>query len=305
MTACVHPMGPCYGPTDQQPAREAWKQGDASAAIEQPFFSDGPRWRPIYHGIEFAELATDVPRELIVRALRIDPSVDGLEMVTTPGNGDHPLETDGQTTRAFLEEHDLAVAINTHFFAPCCSRVAGEAKDLIGLSISGGQMVSPPVDDGQPAAIIFDEDLRPFSLRTIEEQAGVLITESDHAIAGRLVLDGGAVASGSDEFSTAQHPRTLVGYSEGNGMLYLVTIDGRQPGYSMGATLAESAALMHLIGASHALNVDGGGSTTMIIRDADGASQLANSPSGRAERVVGSNLGFRALPVQPVVSTDR
>ena len=276
----------------------------AVAAPTQPFFADPPRWRPIFQGIEYAELANDKPRDMVVQAMRIDTSTPGLELVTTPANGDRPLETDGQTTRAFLEEHDLSVAVNTHFFDPCCNRVPGEAKDLIGLSIAQGSMVSPPTDPGQPDAITFAQDLTPEVLRSLDEQSSVVITVPRHAIAGRMVLVRGQLDVGQDAFSTARHPRTLVGLSDNLRFIYLVTIDGRQPGFSTGASLAESSAIMHHLGAWHAINVDGGGSTTMVVQDPDGASQLVNSPSGGAERVVGSNLGFRALPLQPRVPSD-
>ena len=298
----------------------AWEPGAASeqqaeperadAGPTQPFFTQQPRWRPIYQGIEYAELATDVPRDLVVQVLRIDTVADGLEIVTTPSNGDAPLETDAQTTRQFLEEHDLSVAINTHFFDPCCNRVAGEDKNLIGLSIAQGELVSPHTDAGQRDVIMLapgmfeDDDGLGVGMFPGAPDAETIdgtdwLEGVTHAIAGRTILSCGLLHASEDEFATAQHPRTLVGYSHSGEFLYLVTIDGRQPGFSTGASLAEAAGIMHFVGAWHALNVDGGGSTTMIIRDADGASQLANSPSGGAERFVGSNLGLRARPLQP------
>lgn len=279
------------------------------SAASQPFFQDPPRWRPLFQGIDHAELATDKPRDLVVQALRIDSSAPGLELFTTPSNGDKPLETDGQTTRAFLEEHGLAVAINTHFFDPCCNRIPGEAKDLIGLSIAQGLLVSPNTDQSQRDVFIFEagihDDASFDAILLADSQLDQLASYTPtHAIAGRVVLDHGQLIDGDDRFSTTQHPRTLVGLGERYNYLYLVTIDGRQPGYSKGASLAEAAAIMARIGASMALNVDGGGSTTMVLRDPDGASQLVNSPSGGGERIVGSNLGFRALPLQPAVPSD-
>jgi len=265
--------------------------------------ADPPRWRAIFQGIDHAELATDDPRPLVVQALRVDLSAAGMELVATPSNGGAPEETDGQTTRAFLEEHGLSVAINTHFFSPCCNRVAGEPKDLKGLAIAQGEPVSPPADEGQTDAIAFTPDLTP---RLLASPSGRQRTPADgisHAIAGRVVLRDGVAQAGGDEdgFSTTRHPRTLVGLSEDMATLYLVTIDGRQPGYSTGASLADAAGILRHLGAAHALNVDGGGSTTMVLRDPDGASRLVNRPSG-GERVVGSNLGLRA---QPLASSAR
>lgn len=290
---------------DSRPTTEVRER----AIPAQPFFSSEPRWRPIFRGIDHAELATDTPRALVVQVLRIDMKAEGLELFATPGNGDRPLDTDGQTTRTFLEEHGLSVAINTHFFGPCCSRIPGEAKDLTGLSIAQGQLVSPNSDQSQRDILVFGFD-------TLDDEPGLharlymdapdVSTDSidwpvgvSHAIAGRVVLVGSALQAGSDRFSEDRHPRTLVGLSDDQDTLYLVTIDGRQPAFSMGASLAEAAAIMAFVGAADALNVDGGGSTTMVVRDPDGASQLLNSPSNGSERVVGSNLGLRALPLEP------
>ena len=295
--SCAHPAG-------HQPSED--DAGSGSRPPEQPFFANPPAWRPIYQGIEYAELAYDKPRAMAVQLLRIDTEADGLEIITTPSNGDEPLETNAQTTRQFLEEHDLSVAINTHFFDPCCSRVLGEDKNLVGLSIAQSEVVSPASDASQPDAIFFTrrQDSDTPAIKAFPWPATMFVSfkedpEVSHAIAGRMVLDDGEVFNGDDRLSTELHPRTLVGLSESARYIYLVTIDGRQPGFSTGASLAEAASIMYFVGARHALNVDGGGSTTMIIRDAEGASQLANSPSDGAERYVGSNLGLRAVPLQP------
>ncbi len=65
------------------------------------------------------------------------------------------------------------------------------------------------------------------------------------------------------DFATNRHPRTLVGRTE-NGTVLLVAVDGRQPGYSVGMTLAEAQEFMEALGAVEAINLDGGGSTTFV-----------------------------------------
>ena len=70
-----------------------------------------------------------------------------------------------------------------------------------------------------------------------------------------------------------RQPRTAAGINR-HGRLILVTIDGRQPGLSDGATLSEEAALMRSLGAVEAMNLDGGGSTAMVINGT-----LVNHPS--------------------------
>jgi hypothetical protein len=90
-------------------------------------------------------------------------------------------------------------------------------------------------------------------------------------------------------FVAARQPRTLAGV-RADGTLLLVTVDGRRPGWSTGMTLPEAARLMRSLGAREALNLDGGGSTTMTVRG-----EVVNRPSDRTgERPVSD--GLYALP---------
>jgi len=90
-------------------------------------------------------------------------------------------------------------------------------------------------------------------------------------------------------FVAARQPRTLAGVRT-DGTVLLVTVDGRRPGWSAGMTLREAARLMRSLGAHDALNLDGGGSSTMTVRG-----EVVNRPSDRAgERAVSD--GVYALP---------
>jgi hypothetical protein len=66
-------------------------------------------------------------------------------------------------------------------------------------------------------------------------------------------------------FVAGRQPRTLAGV-RADGTLLLVTVDGRRPGWSAGATLLEAARLMQALSARDALNLDGGGSSAMTVR---------------------------------------
>lgn len=76
-----------------------------------------------------------------------------------------------------------------------------------------------------------------------------------------------------EAFITARHPRTAIGISEDRERLFLVTVDGRQLA-SAGMSLYELASLMADLGAWDALNLDGGGSTTLVA-----GTEVANLPS--------------------------
>jgi len=85
-------------------------------------------------------------------------------------------------------------------------------------------------------------------------------------------------------FGVRRNPGTMAGVNAGD--LLLVTVDGRQPGYSVGLSFPEEALVMHALGARDALNLDGGGSTTMVA-----GGQLLGRPSdATGERPVGDAL---------------
>jgi hypothetical protein len=91
---------------------------------------------------------------------------------------------------------------------------------------------------------------------------------------------------GSSSFVAGRHPRTAVAYNKRTNKLFFVTVDGRQPRYSRGMTLAGlTSFLRSRLGATDALNIDGGGSTTMVVNG-----NIKGRPSDGEERAVSSAL---------------
>jgi Phosphodiester glycosidase len=101
----------------------------------------------------------------------------------------------------------------------------------------------------------------------------------------RLTADGEIVVpDGSGSFFD-RNPRTIAGTTR-HGQIVLATIDGRRV-TSVGTTMDETAAVADALGMYDAVNLDGGGSTTMSV---DG--ELVNQPSGTTERAVGDALVY-------------
>ncbi len=108
----------------------------------------------------------------------------------------------------------------------------------------------------------------------------------------RLLRDGENVAALAHELEGslytnigARNPRTAIGFGRDSTTLWLVTVDGRSKA-SAGMTGVELADFMRELGAYQALNLDGGGSTTMVVRD-----RIVNTPSdSTGERPVGDAL---------------
>ncbi|MBE2315233.1 phosphodiester glycosidase family protein [Solirubrobacter sp. CPCC 204708] len=91
-------------------------------------------------------------------------------------------------------------------------------------------------------------------------------------------------------FGLRRNPRTFAGTTP-SGDLLLVTVDGRAPGYSAGASFAEEAAILEALGAREGVNLDGGGSTTMTV-----GSSVVTRPSdaGQVERPIADAIVLTA-----------
>jgi hypothetical protein len=99
--------------------------------------------------------------------------------------------------------------------------------------------------------------------------------------AGLIMHNGQPVTDWSAEqlragFDTERHPRTMIGTTRGSAV-WLVTVDGRNPSVSLGMTFAELTNLARKLNLVHALNLDGGGSTTMVVKG-----KVVNHPSDAA-----------------------
>jgi uncharacterized protein YigE (DUF2233 family) len=268
-------------------------------------------WAPIFQGVEFATGEADAaePRLQQVRAVRVDLRAPGIELFSTPHPSSAPKETVSETTSEFLMHHRLQVAINANFYDPCCT--PGD-KNLLGLAISRGTVVSPPTATGTGSkALTITRDNRATVTTT---GAGFKVENIWTAVAGsEIVLAGGVKPQfPATEFNKTAHPRTAVGVSQDGRYLILLTIDGRQPGYSIGAPIEDVADWLLRFGASEGLNLDGGGSTTLVRADGEKVVVL-NQPSGvalgssdnagkagteRQQRSNGNNFGVFAKPLR-------
>lgn len=81
---------------------------------------------------------------------------------------------------------------------------------------------------------------------------------------GRRV--GGLMVEENPGFAASRHPRTAVGWTPATDRLWLVVVDGRQGEYSSGMTLPELTRLFEALAVTEALNLDGGGSSVLVMR---------------------------------------
>jgi exopolysaccharide biosynthesis protein len=183
------------------------------------------------------------------------------------------------------------------------ARVAEGAADVVEVTIVDGAVTA--VTDAPEAGPIAEDTITLVGRDAGAAALGALavgdevavdyapVVESEvprTAVSGRQVLVAdGEIVHHDDR---TRHPRTAVGVSEDGATLYVVTVDGRQAA-SGGYTLEETAEQLLAMGAHSALNLDGGGSSTLLAR-APGTDDLVtvNSPSDGVERSVGNGLAF-------------
>ncbi len=127
-----------------------------------------------------------------------------------------------------------------------------------------------------------------FDLSPVETESGDLWLHAKNMVGGgpQLIKNGRVEITNAAEkilpsFVSDGHPRTAIAKLK-SGQILLVTVDGRQPGESIGMSLTMLADLLLEFGAVEAVNFDGGGSTTMVIKN-----KLVNKPSdATGERAV-------------------
>ncbi len=164
------------------------------------------------------------------------------------------------------------------------------ARAALGFKPGSFEIAWATSRDGELQAWAEPPSHRPGTPATLEGASAPWLVE-DAVGAGPVVVSNGQVDVMTNEevfFGSAipdTHPRTAAGITA-DGELLLVLVDGRQP-LSRGVTLEELAALMVDIGAEKALNLDGGGSSSLVVNG-----KLLNRPSGRTlERQVMSAIG--------------
>ena len=263
-------------------------------------------WVPIFKGIDLAsgQQEATVAGELNHRTLcyRIDLSDPEVTLFTTPkctncGN----FETLAQNTSHFVEQYGVQVAVNGGFYISGSGPgdvPLGTPEDVRGLAMSLGNIVSQADDITRAATMKFTEAKAPIFVPNNNPPTS---TDGIHtAISGdKVLLTNGVVAQ--VPVPNDRDPRTALGISQDERYLYLMTLDGRQTGWSDGADWHNTALWMQRFGAYNAINIDGGGSTTMVMADCQGKAVRLNRPSyvdqyGR-ERIVGHNFGVRAAPL--------
>ena len=266
----------------------------------------------IFQGVQYQRQVRDRPRPIVAHIITIDLRQKGLSFLVTPGDPQAELPLSARTTSQFLDEFDLQLAINGDGFTPWRSNNpldyyphAGDRVKPNGLAASMGKTYAQNPDN-QPVFYISRSNQASFNTpigKVFNAISGntMLLEKGKSAFEAITQSDKEkGIQGGEAEDPGTPQPRTAIGLDKRGRKLVILVVDGRQPGYSEGVTLKELAEMMAALGIYNGMNLDGGGSTTLVSQGSNGEPVVLNSPidqqvRGR-ERFVGNHLGVFTQP---------
>ncbi|MCG7349953.1 phosphodiester glycosidase family protein [Sphingomonas sp. ACRSK] len=235
----------------------------------------------IFPGIHYEQ--GEAPGPAHIHVVSIDLTRPGIAFALTEGDHSKGMEHVAKLTSAYLAERHAQVAINASYFLPFKGGSkggddyyphVGDPVNVSGPEIARGKTVSPvevDLDDRVDSMLCFHR-ARAVIVDGQQCPAGYV----DGVAAGPRLLEGGKAKTSALDYATDTHPRTAFGISADRRRAWIVLADGRQAD-SKGMTLADLAELFRKLGASDAINLDGGGSSTLAVEGADGKPRLLNS----------------------------
>jgi exopolysaccharide biosynthesis protein len=245
-----------------------------------------------FQGVKYYRRVHFTPYPMVAHIIVVDLQASGIGILVTPADTTETLPLAAQTTSQFARSTGVQLAINGDGFSPWWARGPFDYFPHVGDRVApGGYAMSEGTAYGEgsePTLYFSKSNDASFTLGDITPY---------NAISGNnMIVQDGVEVEGLDKIYAA--PRTAIGLDSAGTHLILFVADGRQPFYSQGATLHEMSQLMIFYGAVNAMNMDGGGSSTLVMRNALGIVEVVNSPiqtgiPGR-ERPVGNHLGIFA-----------
>lgn len=260
--------------------------------------------RTLFQGIHYHREFRQSPRPVMIHILEIDLTASGIQALVTPGKRlmDN-REFNARIPSEFLQEFKLQVAVNANFFYPFAEESpwnyfphSGDRINAVGLAISNGTQYSPP-ESGWAALCLMADRAQIVANGTCPQGTMQAVAGSAMVVAqGKPMTPKPGTADGDGIYS-----RTAVAIDSRGEKLWLIVVDDKQWLYSEGVSLSELAQIAIELGADAALNLDGGGSTTLVVDTSNGSTVL-NSPIHTKipmrERPVANHLGFYARPAR-------
>jgi len=274
---------------------------------------DWSKAQKIRKGVRLVHLELTEPRLMKVDIMRIDLSMQGLKVTSTQRDEDwgkpmpdcpkHPIRTRRQRTVDFMKDArkpakdggrglEMIVAANSSPWQPWEAPYTHKYADPVGLAITDGVVVADNAN-GPPAVFVVwkNGDIDIVESIPKEQYGKVWLAANGFGIClkdGKDCPDGG--------YEAPLMPRIVFGLSKDRHWMFIMTIDGRQKDWSLGANGTDIKRLMRQAGAWDAIDMDGGGSATLCWWDDEKGPVVVNRHTANGyTRPTGLNLGFYLL----------
>ena len=244
-------------------------------------------------GLTYQRKVYSTPRPQIVNAVMVDLANSGIQPFVSPAISGNNV---AMKTSEFIKQYDLDLAINGSFFYPFTENTpwdysphSGDTAHALGENISDG--------------IRYGKATKSWNVLCFDQANLAQIALNNHCpkdtvqgIAGQEILVKNGVSI--IDYETKAYGRAAVGINRQGNKLWIFVVDGKQPFYSEGATLSELAQIATDLGCDRAINLDGGGSTTLAVKQS-GKVRLLNAAIHTKipmrERPVANHLGFKLI----------
>ena len=256
-------------------------------------------------GVSARAYALEAPRKMKAYVVRIDLTTPGIGFTATERaadwgsriaevtNGVLCTETKLEATTDFMarrrrEGLNVEVAVNATPWKPFPAPEGCKVCDPLGWCVEDGEEVSCPKSHEALFVVRKDGSCEITGESCRPSDAAVAVSGFD------LILTNGVDAAEVNRLERKHlHPRMALGLTPDRKTLVLLAVDGRQPGYSDGADIDDLRAILRREGVSDAVNMDGGGSTSLVVWDCKGSRPLMlNRHKGGAVRKTAMNLGI-------------
>jgi len=252
------------------------------ALLALPMFAgtaEAQEWQEVHPGIEIDTFMSGSTR---VHAARIDLCKPGVRMrATAPGEGP-------RTTSSYANLVDAELAINGDWWArdgflPSLPQTTFPR----GLAMGNGQHFAGTLDPNFYGFVAFGPNTALHSI--MEDDGGGPEFWMREVVSGQpTLLWDGQLRDNPNAHCGIRRARSATGFSESMEIMYMAVVD--EVSGSNGMTCNQMAALMQSIGAHSALNQDGGGSSTMVVK----GQGVISSPSDGSQRSVVTHWGVQA-----------
>ncbi len=234
--------------------------------------------QPLYPGVTYQRVFWDDAEPVLLHLVKIDTTVAEASFLVTPPDLSGGMEHLAQTTGEFAATHNVQLAINGAFFDPFEANTpwdyypkSGEPVNVFGINISNRDAYSTDTNWWAAACIT--------GAQLVILQPGCP-AGTEQAVSGNLqFLRDGALHPevAWAQYNVGVHPRTVIATDVTGQIIWLIVVDGRQTDYSTGVSLADLGNYLLAEGVYSALNLDGGGSSTLIHND-NGHIRVLNAP---------------------------